>query len=132
MPLSSTEPHICMTSCQFDQHSLTASFIFATEPKFWIKPVGTIDELLIEEEWPQLQRIFVTLAMKETTQSTIVKKLCTYSYSNRTKKALFEYDKLVRSIYTLEYLMNPELLLAVEQKRVKMAKLFGDKKRAHD
>jgi TnpA family transposase len=83
--------------------------------KFWIKPVGRIDCKLIEEEWPQLQRIFVTLAVKETTQSTIVKKLCTYSYSNRIKKALFEYDKLVRSIYTLEYLMNPELQRQVQR-----------------
>jgi TnpA family transposase len=48
------------------------------------------------------------LATKETTQSKIIKKLCTYK-QNRTLKAIFELDKLVRSIYTLKYLMDPKL-----------------------
>ena len=30
-------------------------------------------------------------------------------YFHRTRKALFEYDKLIRSIYTLRYLRDPQL-----------------------
>jgi TnpA family transposase len=75
---------------------------------YWVKPVGVIDDNLITDEWSNIERIIITLALKETTQSTIIKKLCTYR-QNRTFKALFEFDKLIRSIYTLKYLCNFEL-----------------------
>lgn len=77
--------------------------------KFSIKPSGKYNRKLIEDEWPNLQRILVTLAQKEITQEVLIKKLCTYSSSNRTSQALFEFDKLVRSIYTLKYIMDPQL-----------------------
>lgn len=77
--------------------------------KFSIKPSGKYNRKLIEDEWPNLQRILVTLAQKEITQEVLIKKLCTYSSSNRTRQALFEFDKLVRSIYTLKYIMDPQL-----------------------
>lgn len=35
--------------------------------------------------------------------------MCTYTTSNRTRKAIFEYDKLIRSIYTLKYLQDKKL-----------------------
>jgi TnpA family transposase len=76
---------------------------------FLIKPIGEIDRQLIEEEWPNLSRIIVTLGLKEISQSILVKKLCNLSISNKTRKALFEYDKLIRSIYTLKYLRDPKL-----------------------
>jgi hypothetical protein len=50
-----------------------------------------------------------TLGLKEMTQGTLVRKLCTYSTTNPTRQALFEYDRLVRSIYTLKYLRDPQL-----------------------
>tara|TARA_Y100000588_G_C13733714_1_gene702578 strand:+ start:93 stop:602 length:510 start_codon:yes stop_codon:yes gene_type:complete len=50
-----------------------------------------------------------TLGLKEMTQGTLVRKLCTYSTTNPTRRALFEYDRLVRSIYTLKYLRDPQL-----------------------
>lgn len=106
--------------------------------KFLIKPAGKIDQDLIEEEWPNLRRIMVTLAQKEITQSILMKKLCTYSYSNRTKKALFEYDRLIRSIYTLKYIMDPKLqrqiqrsqnrIEAYHQLRSAIAQVGGKKK----
>ena len=56
-----------------------------------------------------LDRIVATLGLKEMTQETLVRKLCTYSTTNPTRQALFEYDRLVRSIYTLKYLRDPQL-----------------------
>ena len=56
-----------------------------------------------------LDRIVATLGLKEMTQGTLVRKLCTYSTTNPTRRALFEYDRLVRSIYTLKYLRDPQL-----------------------
>jgi TnpA family transposase len=78
-----------------------------------------------------------TLAMKETTQSNIIRKLCTYTHLDKTRKALFEYDKLLRSIYTLKYLTNLDLqkvvhssqnrLEAYHQLRAAIAKVGGRK-----
>lgn len=76
---------------------------------FLISPVGIIDRELIEEESPNLRRMMALLASKEISQSTLIKKLCTYTTPNRTRKALFEYDKLIRSINTLKYLRDPQL-----------------------
>jgi len=75
---------------------------------YWIRPVGKIDKHIIIEEWPRIKQIILTLATKETTQSNIIKKLCTYK-QNRILKAIFELDKLKRSIYILKYLSNMEL-----------------------
>jgi TnpA family transposase len=43
------------------------------------------------------------------TQSTLTRKLCNYSHNNRTRKVIFEFDKLIRSIFTLRYLCDPQL-----------------------
>lgn len=84
---------------------------------YWIKPIGQIDLNLIEEEWsPNIERIVVTLAQKETTQSIIMRKLCTHRQT-RTLKAIYEYDKLIRTRYTLKYLMDTKLQKNVERSR---------------
>ncbi|MDP1614763.1 MAG: Tn3 family transposase, partial [Methylococcales bacterium] len=74
-----------------------------------IGPVGQIDRRLIEEEWPNIKPIITALGLKEISQSTLIKKLCNYTTDNRTRKAIFEYDKLIRSIYTLRYLQDRKL-----------------------
>jgi len=76
---------------------------------FFIRPVKQIDRGLIVSEKTNLDQIVATLALKEMTQSTLVRKLCTYSQHHRTRRALFEFDKLIRSIYTLRYLRDPQL-----------------------
>ena len=102
-----------------------------------IQPIGQLNRQLIEEEWPSLLRIIATLALKEMTQSTLVKKLCNYTTLNRTQKALFEYDKLIRSIHTLKYFSDPTLqknvhrsqnqLEAYHQLRAAIARAYGSK-----
>ena len=76
---------------------------------FLISPVGEIDRELITSEKDNIDRIVATLGLKEITQSTLVRKLCTLSGHHRTRKAIFEFDKLIRSIYTLRYLRDPQL-----------------------
>ena len=39
----------------------------------------------------------------------LIRKLCALSQHNPTRKAVFEFDKLVRSIYTLDYIRDPQL-----------------------
>jgi TnpA family transposase len=102
-----------------------------------IKPVGQIDRQLIEDEWPHIEPIIRALGLKEISQSILIKKLCNYTTSNRTRKAIFEYDRLVRSIYTLKYLQDRKLqrdihrsqnrVEAYHQLRAAIATAYGKK-----
>ena len=77
--------------------------------KFLIKPAGQIDRSLVATEKDTMDQIIATLGLKEMTQSTLIRKLCALPKNNRTRRAIFEFDKLIRSIYTLRYLRNPQL-----------------------
>lgn len=77
--------------------------------KYLVQPVGEINRQLIESEWPNQQRIIATLGLKKITQSTLIRKLCTYKTEHRTRRALFEFDKLIRSIHTLKYFLDPNI-----------------------
>src|SRR5665811_1615184 len=50
-----------------------------------------------------------SLGQKETTQSSIVRKLSSYARQNKTKKALWELDNIIRSIYMLDYIDDRSL-----------------------
>jgi TnpA family transposase len=73
-----------------------------------IKPAGQIDLKSVADEKANIDRIVATLGLKEMTQGTLVRKLCTYD-ADPTRRAIFEYDRLVRSAYTLRYLRDPKL-----------------------
>ena len=76
---------------------------------FLIQPAGQIDRNLIASEKANMDHIAATLGLKEMSQSVLVRKICTLSGHHRTRKAIFEFDKLIRSIYTLRYLRDPQL-----------------------
>jgi TnpA family transposase len=80
-----------------------------------LKPIRKIQTELIVEEWDNLQRIFVSLARKTTTQSIIVGKLSAYARKNKTRQALWEYDNIMRSLYLLEYIDSPPLRQNVQR-----------------
>jgi TnpA family transposase len=82
---------------------------------FVVRPVGQIDLQAIAAEKDNIDRIVATLGLKEMTQGTLIRKLCTYTESNPTRRAIFEYDKLVRSVYTLRYLRDPKLQRTVHR-----------------
>ncbi len=76
--------------------------------KCLIRPVGQVDRQLIVSEKPNIDKIVATPGLKEMTQGTLIRKLCTYTTPNPTRRAVFEFDKLIPSIYTLRYLRNPQ------------------------
>ena len=76
---------------------------------YLIAPNGQIDTSSIVNEKDNINHIIATLSLKEINQSSLIRKLCTYSPANPTRKAIFECDKLTRSIYTLRYLRSPKL-----------------------
>ena len=80
-----------------------------------LKPIRKIDEDLIVDEWDNIARIMVSLALKTTTQSIIIGKLSTYARKNKTKRALWEYDNIIKSLYLLNYVDIPALRCNVEQ-----------------
>jgi len=82
---------------------------------FLIKPSRKAAEDIIIAEWPNIQRILASLAQKDVTQATIVRKLSSYSRQNQTKKALWELDNICRTIYLLDFIDNVTLRQAVQK-----------------
>lgn len=76
---------------------------------YLIKPNSKISESLIIREWDNVLRILASLAMKETSQAIIVRKLSSYKRANPTLKALIEFDKIILSSYMLEYIDDPDM-----------------------
>ncbi len=74
-----------------------------------LRPMRKVQTDLIVEEWDNVLRILVSLARKTTTQSIIVSKLSAYARRNKTRRALWEYDAILRSLYLLDYIDSPPL-----------------------
>ncbi len=74
-----------------------------------------INEKLIEQEWEQIQHIVCSLSRKTASQSIIIKKLSNNKRNNRILLALREYDRLIKSLYFLEYIDNKTLRHFVQQ-----------------
>ncbi len=80
-----------------------------------MRPVGHVNLQAIIDEKDNIDRIVATLGLKEMTQGTLIRKLCTYTGSNPTRRTIFEYDKLVRSSYPLRYLRDAKLQRTVHR-----------------
>ena len=80
-----------------------------------LKPIRKIQRSLIENEWENIRRILLSLALKTTTQFIIVRKLSAYARKNRTKRALWEYDNIMRSLYLLDYIDSAALRSNVQR-----------------
>ena len=81
----------------------------------FLKPIRKINTDLIIAEWENIQRIMVSLALKTTTQNIIVGKLSAYARKNKTRRALWEYDNIIRSLYLLDYIDSPPLRRNVQR-----------------
>jgi TnpA family transposase len=68
------------------------------------------------DEGESVGQIFVaSLMQKDGTQATVVRKLSSYTRQNQTKKALWELDNILRSIYILDFIDNPALRQDVQK-----------------
>lgn len=83
--------------------------------KLPLKPIRKINTRLIIGEWENITRIILSLAFKATTQHIITGKLSSYARKNKTKRALWEYDNIIRSLYLLDYVDSPPLRRNVHQ-----------------
>ncbi len=80
-----------------------------------LMPIRKINTRLIISEWENITRIILSLAFKATTQHIITGKLSSYARKNKTKRALWEYDNIIRSLYLLDYVDSPPLRRNVNQ-----------------
>ena len=78
---------------------------------FLSPPKGQISKQMILNEVLNINRIVASLASKEISQSTLIRKLCQLPPENKTRQAIFEYNKLIRSIYTLKCILDPKILI---------------------
>lgn len=79
-----------------------------------IKPNKKVNKSLIIKESDNMLRIFATLGLKKNTQSSIVKKLSSYK-SNDTLRALIELDKIIMTLYILDYIDDEEMRKCVHR-----------------
>ncbi len=84
------------------------------DPMDLIKPTRKTFDALIIKEWPTIQRILASLAQKDVTQATIVRKLSSYARQNQTKKALWELDAMRRTLHILDFIDDPVLRQSVQ------------------
>ena len=76
------------------------------------KPINTA---LIEREWENIQWIICSLSRKTATQATIIKKLSNNRKNNRMLAALYEYDRLIKCLFMLDYVDDKTLRQFVQQ-----------------
>jgi TnpA family transposase len=69
-----------------------------------IKPIRKLRPDYIIPEWDNVQRLMVSLALKTTTQHLVISKLHGYTRQHKTRRALEEYDRIIHSLYLLNYL----------------------------
>jgi TnpA family transposase len=85
-------------------------------PSDWLlRPIRKINEKWLVDDWDNMKRIIVSLALKTTTQSIIIGKLSAYARKNKTKRALWEYDNIIRSLYFLKFIDSISLQRHVQK-----------------
>lgn len=82
-----------------------------------ICPSGIVNTSLIRSHKRGILRILLSLLLQENTQSTIVKKINSSARYSGLKKALFEYNKLLKSIHILNLIDNVTLRKAIRTAR---------------
>ena len=82
-----------------------------------IRTNGIIDKSLIKAEERRILRVLLSLLFQENTQSIIVKKINSFARYGRLKKALFEYNKILKSTNVLNLIDNMALRKAIRAAR---------------
>ena len=102
-----------------DLHKRMSSLVGFHHPSHYadylIKPARKTLDSLIVKEWPNIQRILASLAQKDVTQATIVRKLSSYTRQNQTKKALWELDHIRQTIHILDFIDDVELRQSIQK-----------------
>lgn len=82
-----------------------------------IQPKAKINTELIKSQKRGILRVLLSLIMQENTQSNIIRKLNSHARYARLKAALFEYNKIFKSIHVLNLIDNMALRKAIRTAR---------------
>lgn len=82
-----------------------------------IQPKAKINTDLIKSQKRGILRVLLSLIMQENTQSNIIRKLNSHARYARLKAALFEYNKIFKSIHVLNLIDNMALRKAIRTAR---------------
>lgn len=82
---------------------------------FQILPKAYIDTKLIEENWDQILRFVATIKLKRTSASQLFKRLNSYSNQHPLYQALKEFGKIIKTLFILRYVDDPELRQSIEK-----------------
>ena len=80
-----------------------------------IKPSGYINAELIEKHWDDILRFVVTIKLKETSASDLFRRLNSYSKQHALYTALKAFGRILKSIFILRYIDDPELRQSIEK-----------------
>jgi len=94
---------------QFKKISRKATKLCGFKPltkykKLFIKPKHQVNKKILRKEWDNMQRIIASLLLGEGSQNLLVSKLSSHKRKNKTKEALWEYDRILMSVYMLRYI----------------------------
>ncbi len=84
---------------------------------FSIKPSAStyIDESLIIEQWESVLRVIVTIKLRITTASRILKRLSSYSIQHPLYRALKQVGRIYKTIFILKYIDELQLRQSTEK-----------------
>ena len=83
-------------------------------------PGGKINTYLIAEHWDDILRFVATIKLKQTTTSQLFKRLNSYSTQHPLYKALKQFGRIIKSIFLLKYIDDPELRQMIQGQLNKM------------
>ena len=75
---------------------------------------GVADAELIERNWDELMRLVESIRVGKVSASLAVSKLAAYPSHNEVARALRELGRIERTVYTLDWLQQPELRRRVQ------------------
>src|SRR5271167_2941582 len=80
-------------------------------PPMRLKPIvgGVIDTEHITAHWDELLRLATSIRTGITTSSAMLKKLSAYPRQNGLARALREIGRIERTLFTLDWIKNPDL-----------------------
>jgi hypothetical protein len=82
-----------------------------------IKPKAQIDSSLIKSNKRWITRVLMSLILQENTQTTIIRKLSSHDRYAKLQAALYEYNKIFKTIHVLNMINDLELRKAIRAAR---------------
>ncbi|WP_342269929.1 Tn3 family transposase [Rickettsia endosymbiont of Orchestes rusci] len=100
-----------------DEAKKLYSHMYHSTCKGAVKPKGQIDVALIKSKEKWILRVLLSLVLQENTQTTIIRKLSSHDRYSQLNSALFEYNKIFKSIHVLNMINDIKLRKAIKTAR---------------